>query len=43
MGETPTAYRERHHGAPPPMIPACFTLMWTRKSSFPQAGTSRRD
>ena len=38
MGETPTAYRDRHRGAPPPMIPGCFTLMWTRKSSFPEAG-----
>jgi AraC-like DNA-binding protein len=43
MGQTPTAYRERHHGAPPPMIPACFTLMWTRKSSFPQAPGPPRD
>ena len=38
MGQTPTAYRDRHRGAPPPMIPGCFTLMWTRKSSFPDAG-----
>ena len=43
MGETPSADRERHHGAPPPMIPACFTMMWTRKSSFPQAGAPPRD
>jgi AraC-like DNA-binding protein len=43
MGETPTAYRDRHRGAPPPMIPACFTLMWTRKSSFPEAPGAPRD
>ena len=43
MGETPTAYRDRHRGAPPPMIPGCFTLMWTRKSSFPDAGPGGRD
>ena len=30
MGEPPTAYRDRHRGAPPPQVPACFTLMWTR-------------
>ena len=43
MGQTPTAYRDRHRGAPPPMIPGCFTLMWTRKSSFPDAGPGGRD
>ena len=42
MGEPPTAYRERHRGAPPPMVPGCFTMMWTRTSSFPQAGRRRR-
>jgi hypothetical protein len=30
MGEPPSAYRDRHRGAPPPQVPACFTLMWTR-------------
>jgi transcriptional regulator GlxA family with amidase domain len=30
MGEPPTVYRDRHRGAPPPQVPACFTLMWTR-------------
>ncbi len=43
MGETATAYRDRHRGAPPPMIPGCFTLMWTRKSSFPEAGSPAGD
>ena len=43
MGQTPTAYRDRHRGAPPPMIPGCFTLMWTRKSSFPDAEPGGRD
>lgn len=37
MGETPTAYRDRLRGAPPAMIPGCFTMMWTRRSSFPEA------
>ena len=37
MGETPTAYRDRLRGAPPAMVPGCYTMMWTRKSSFPQA------
>jgi AraC-like DNA-binding protein len=37
VGETPTAYRDRHRGAPPPMVPGCFTMMWTRPSSFPEA------
>ena len=32
---------DRHRGAPPPMIPGCLTLMWTRKSSFPEAGRGR--
>jgi AraC-like DNA-binding protein len=36
-GETPTEYRDRLRGAPPPMIPGCFTMMWTRPSSFPEA------
>ena len=43
MGETPTAYRDRLRGAPPPMVPGCFTMMWTRKSSFPQADDAGRD
>ena len=30
IGEPPSAYRDRHRGAPPPQVPACFTLMWTR-------------
>ena len=34
MGETPTAYRDRHRGAPPPMVPRCFTMMWTRKPAL---------
>jgi AraC-like DNA-binding protein len=37
MGETPTAYRNRLRGAPPATIPGCYTMTWTRKSSFPQA------
>lgn len=34
MGETPTGYRDRLRGAPPPMVPACFTMMWTRRAVF---------
>jgi transcriptional regulator GlxA family with amidase domain len=34
MGETPTAYRDRYREAPPPMVPACFTMMWTRRAVF---------
>jgi AraC-like DNA-binding protein len=30
MGEPPSAYRDRHRGAPPVEVPACFTMMWTR-------------
>jgi len=30
VGEAPIAYRERARAAPPPHVPACFTLMWTR-------------
>ena len=29
-GESPSGYRDRRRGAPPPQVPACFTLMWTR-------------
>jgi AraC-like DNA-binding protein len=41
MGETPTAYRDRLRGAPPPMVPGCFTMMWTRRAVFrkPQNGS----
>ena len=35
MGETPTAYRAR---ARPTLVPTCFTMAWTRPSSFGQAG-----
>jgi AraC-like DNA-binding protein len=30
MGEPPSAYRDRHRGAPPPQVPACFTLLVPR-------------
>jgi AraC-like DNA-binding protein len=30
MGASPSAYRDARRGAPPPQVPACFTLMWTR-------------
>ena len=43
MGEPPTAYRDRHRGAPPPMVPGCFTMMWGRApNSFPEDGRRRR-
>ena len=43
MGETPTAYRDRLRGAPPPMVPGCFTMMWTRRAVFrkPEDGSGR--
>jgi AraC-like DNA-binding protein len=34
MGETPTAYRDRLRGAPPELVPRCFTMMWTRRAVF---------
>jgi AraC-like DNA-binding protein len=34
MDETPTAYRDRYRQAPPPMVPGCFTMMWTRRAVF---------
>ena len=37
MGEPPIAYARRWRTAPPPRIPACYTLMYTR----PYASTSR--
>jgi AraC-like DNA-binding protein len=32
VGETPTAYRQR--AVPAPAVPTCFTMAWTRPSSF---------
>ena len=29
VGESPSAYRARHRGGPPP-IPGCFLMSWTR-------------
>jgi AraC-like DNA-binding protein len=43
MGESPTAYRQRHRAAPPPYIPACFTLMWTRRAVFRKPPARGRD
>jgi transcriptional regulator GlxA family with amidase domain len=44
VGETPSGYRARWretgHG---PTIPACFTLMWTRPSSFREADEPPRE
>lgn len=34
MGETPTGYRDRLRGAPPELVPRCFTMMWTRRAVF---------
>ena len=43
MDETPTAYRDRLRGAPPAMVPGCFTMMWTRRAVFrkPDDGPDR--
>ena len=40
VGEPPSAYRNRWRDVPT-AIPACYTLMWTRPSSFGEA--SARD
>src|SRR5947209_7461532 len=37
MGESPTAYRVR---ADPTPVPTCFTMAWTRPSSFGEAAPS---
>jgi transcriptional regulator GlxA family with amidase domain len=36
VGESPTAYRTRAHV---PAVPTCFTMAWTRPSSFGEAST----
>lgn len=36
VGESPSAYRERTRAAPTP-APTCFTMAWTRPSSFGEA------
>jgi AraC-like DNA-binding protein len=44
LGEPPSRYARRWRGERPPMIPACFTLMYTRpvgSSSFREAGARR--
>ena len=38
VGEPPTAYRRR---AGPLAVPTCFTMTWTRPSSFGEAGSRR--
>ena len=40
VGETPTEYR-RNGTAPP--VPTCFTMAWTRPSSFGEARRTRVD
>jgi AraC-like DNA-binding protein len=39
FGETPTAYRRR---AGPLAVPTCFTMTWTRPSSFGEAAGGER-
>lgn len=39
VGETPTEYRDRHGVV---AAPTCFTMAWTRPSSFGEAGSPRR-
>jgi AraC-like DNA-binding protein len=41
VGESPSVYARRWRSAPPPPIPACFTLMYTRPhpSTFREAGS----
>ena len=40
MGESPTAYRRRAVSRP---APTCFTMAWTRPSSFGEANGARPD
>jgi AraC-like DNA-binding protein len=40
VGETPTAYRARVDAKP---VPNCFTMAWTRPSSFGEANGRRVD
>ena len=40
VGESPTSYRERGPRGP---VPTCFTMAWTRPSSFGEAASKRRD
>jgi AraC-like DNA-binding protein len=39
VGESPTAYRKR---ADIRLVPTCFTMAWTRPSSFGEAGAANR-
>ncbi len=39
VGEPPTAYRRRHG---PLAVPTCFTMAWTRPSSFGEADAQER-
>jgi AraC-like DNA-binding protein len=39
VGETPTEYR---NGAEVKAVPTCFTMAWTRPSSFGEAAAARR-
>jgi transcriptional regulator GlxA family with amidase domain len=39
VGETPSAYRAR---GPVPPVPTCFSMRWTRPSSFGEADAARR-
>ena len=34
VGCSPTAYRARYVDRPVPAVPTCFTMAWTRPSSF---------
>jgi AraC-like DNA-binding protein len=46
VGEPPSDYACRWRTSPPPAIPACFTLVYTRpvaSSSFGEAGARRTD
>jgi AraC-like DNA-binding protein len=38
VGESPTAYRNRADSS---AVPTCFTMVWTRPSSFGEAGTPK--
>lgn len=40
VGRSPSEFRSEGH--PPPPVPSCFAMAWTRPSSFGEARTHRR-
>jgi transcriptional regulator GlxA family with amidase domain len=40
VGQPPARYRQRAREAPSARVPTCFTMAWTRPSSFGQASST---